>query len=236
MPAYLEFILEFGARNNPTDARFSGVRDQIVLHDPTPGPIISALGRSGRHFQLCYSLSRVRPNEDDEEGLDMSKWVFNQAAVYHRFDVDNGTVLWVVTQAGLDLQQRYKILTGPNGRPEDKTFDTPIHSLRSSLSAHLMYCHWSTESWHGYLRAIHAECDRTMHGAEYSPLHIEWLQEFQEKASVATMVIKANSETVASLRLFYTRLENTSDLPDSLREKAMMASFCNCPEPNSSTA
>jgi hypothetical protein len=150
MPVYLDFIFVFGAQSDPRDLRFSGFREQTMIKDPPRG--LAMLGRSGRQFQLCYNLKGVTLNKNNKENNKLSEWSIRQAAIHHQFDVVNGTTLWIVTKGRLDIQQRFKQLTGRDGRPEDKSFGDVYECFRSSMAAHLMYCHWSTEDWRWYIR------------------------------------------------------------------------------------
>lgn len=152
MPVYLDFMLVFGAQDDPKDLRFSGLREQINLKTPTDDMVVPSLGRSGRHYQLCYNLKSVQSKSKSTDNVKLDDWSIRQAAMFHRFDVENGSTLWVVTKGGDDLLDRYEELVGEEGRREDKQFDSPREALISSLSVHLMYCHWSTEDWRWYIR------------------------------------------------------------------------------------
>jgi hypothetical protein len=151
IPAYLDFISVFGAQSDPRDLRFSGFREQRTLVDPPRGPAVEGLGRSGRQFQLCYNLKGVTCKEESTK-TELVQWSIRQVAIHHQLDVVTGTTLWIVTKGNLELLSRYKELTGKDGRPEDKSFGTVKESFRSSLAAHLLFCHWSTEDWRGYIR------------------------------------------------------------------------------------
>lgn len=151
MPAYLDFMFVFGAQSVPRDLRFSGFREQVMLKDPPHGHSIPEFGRSGRQFKLCYNLKGVTLTEEDAKNLKNNSWSIRQLAVHHQFDVVYGTTLWIATKGRLDILDRFKQLTGPEGRLEDKSFRSVYECFRSSLAAHLMYCHWSTEDWHMYI-------------------------------------------------------------------------------------
>jgi hypothetical protein len=153
MPVYLDFMFVFGAQSNPTDVRFSGFREQTTMKaSSAKSPAMPDLGRSGRHFKLCYNLKGVTRKKENCENMKLDEWSIRPAAIYHQFDVVYGTSLWIVTKGRTDILDSYKELTGPDGRPEDKSFDTLDQCLRSSLAAHLLYCHWSTENWRWYVR------------------------------------------------------------------------------------
>jgi hypothetical protein len=152
MPDYLDFISVFGLQSEARDLRFSSFREQKNLKLQHGSSGIDNLGRSGKHYQLCYNLKGVAFKFEDPEDHSKNQWSIRQAAFYHQLDVVGGNALWIVTKGGLDIQQRFKELTGNGARPEDKAFGTPDECFRSSLSAHLLFCHWSTEDWRGYIK------------------------------------------------------------------------------------
>jgi hypothetical protein len=154
LPVYLDFMFVFGSQSEPRDLRFSGFREQTMLRVPTPPheSVVTELGRSGRHYQLCYNLKCVTLKTKNEVDLSLNEWSIRQAAIHHQFDVVHGTTLWIVTKGRHpDLGERFREMTGKNGRPEDKSFGTLDRCFRSSLSAHLLYCHWCTEDWRWYI-------------------------------------------------------------------------------------
>jgi hypothetical protein len=152
MPIYLNFISVFGAQSEPRDLRFSGFREQTTLASPPRGPAVIELGRSGRQFQLCYNLKCVALKSEDPKRIELNEWSIRQAAIHHQFDVVEGTTLWIVTKGNEDIKERFKELTGKDGREEDKSFATLEQCFRSSFAAHLLYCYWATEDWGWYIR------------------------------------------------------------------------------------
>lgn len=152
MPAYLDFISVFGEQFEQPDLRFSGFREQTHFSRSFQRLAIPSLGRSGRQFQICYNLKNVELKKRDPDNFMHDEWSVRQAAIHHQFDIVEGTTLWIITKGSLDLQQRFKELTGKEARPEDKNFSTAEESFRASLSAHLLWCYWSTDDWRSYLR------------------------------------------------------------------------------------
>jgi hypothetical protein len=159
MPAYVDFVFLFGSQNDANDLRFSGFRERIQLKTHPTCLSIPTLGRSGRHYQLCYNLKSIHQKNESNVNVTLDEWSIRQVAIYHQFDVEHGTTLWIVTKGGTDLLDRYEEMTGPKGRLEDKQFNTPGHAFRSSLSTHLLFCHWSTEDWRYYLRWLERVLD-----------------------------------------------------------------------------
>jgi hypothetical protein len=160
IPVYLDFIFVFGARSDPLDLRFSGFRQQMTLSESMQRPAVSSLGRSGRQYQLCYNLKGVTLRMEDKTNHELDDWSIRQVAIHHQFDVVNGTTLWIINKGHTDILDRFKTLTGPNGEPESKSFGTVEQCFRSSLAAHLLYCHWSTEGWRWYIRWLESVIDK----------------------------------------------------------------------------
>jgi hypothetical protein len=159
MPSYLDFMMVFGAQSEPKDLRFSGFRENVRLRTTSSQSSMLSMGRSGRHYQLCYNLKSVCFKKRSHEDLKLDEWSIRQTAVYHQLDVESGSALWLVTKGGDDLLDQYEELTGPNGRPEDKQFGTPGLCFGSSLATHLLFCHWSTEDWRWYIRWLEEVLD-----------------------------------------------------------------------------
>lgn len=167
MPSYLDFMFVFGSQSDPRDLRFSGFREQLIMKDPPLSTSIPGLGRSGRQFQLCYNLKGVKLKHENMKDVKDSEWSIRQAAIHHQFDVVYGTTLWIVTKGRLDILERFNDLTGSEGRLEDKSFGNVEECLRSSLAAHLMYCHWSTEDWRWYISWMEQVVDTVRNQVPY---------------------------------------------------------------------
>ncbi|ORX98952.1 hypothetical protein BCR34DRAFT_142252 [Clohesyomyces aquaticus] len=229
MPIFLDFLMAFGSQSDPKDLRFSGFRQQSVMKPSPHRPPTPELGRSGCHFQMCYNLKGVRFAKKFDDRMKHDQWYIEPAAFYHQFDAVSGNTLWIVTKGGIDIQQRYKDLTGSSGRPEDKTFKKLEDGFRSSLSAHLMFCHWSSEDWRWYFRwleeIIDDESAMAVYGMrgpgyahkQYRPRDFQDLHFWQDKTSEAVMVLETNVEVIRSLQKFYASLKTHEDLPITLK-------------------
>jgi hypothetical protein len=151
-PVYLEFMFVFGAQSDPLDLRFSGFREQTMLSEVPQRLKIEELGRSGRQFQICYSLKGVTMKTKNPLSSKLDEWSIRQAAILHLFDIVFGTTVWVVTKGGKDIQQMYKELTGAEGKEEDKEYGNSSQCFRSTFAVHLLFCHWATQDWRWYIR------------------------------------------------------------------------------------
>ena len=169
MPGYLDFLSVFGSQSKPRGLRFSSFHEQTFLNNPPRAPQIVSLGRSGQQFQLSYNLKAVARISSSKSSSVPTQWSIRQAAFHHQFDVVNGTTLWIVTKGKLDereteegkvdIKERIQALTGDNGAAENKSFETPEDSFRSSLAIHLLYSHWSAEEWRWYVQWLEQMVD-----------------------------------------------------------------------------
>ncbi|KAH7171386.1 hypothetical protein EDB81DRAFT_778366 [Dactylonectria macrodidyma] len=97
-PDYLEFLFIFGLKSDPRDLRFSSFREQTSLRPECRSLGIESLARSGRQYQLSYNLKGVTAKYRDSENPLKNEYSIRPAAFYHRFDVENGNALWMVSQ------------------------------------------------------------------------------------------------------------------------------------------
>ena len=159
MPVYLDFLSVFGSQNEARDLRFSGFREQISL-SATHRALIPELGRSGRQFQLSYNLKAVACKSASTVELTKRQWSIRQAAIHHQLDVEAGTSLWVITQGHLFIKGRIEDMTAIHGRPDDRAFSTSEDCFRTSLTTHLLNCHWSIEEWRWYIQWLEEVIDK----------------------------------------------------------------------------
>ncbi|KAI1775400.1 hypothetical protein F4818DRAFT_416492 [Hypoxylon cercidicola] len=229
MPDFLDFLYVFGQKSEPLDLQFSGFREQVVLSNP-PGDLVQpGLGRSGKHYQICYNLKGVALSEENKEDIMENMWSIRQAAFHHQFDVVNGNALWIVIKGNLEIQQRFKALTDRNARPQDKSFGNAEDCFRSSLSAHLLYCHWAIEDWRWYIRWLERVVDKqhimSVLGPSgvgyahktYTAQDIQDLQIWEERTRQAIMALEGNVDVMSALMMFYRRVVQDRNFP--LRKK-----------------
>ncbi|OAP62702.1 hypothetical protein AYL99_01929 [Fonsecaea erecta] len=231
MPVYLDFIFVFGAQNEPRDRRFSGFRQQSFLSDPPRGLAIPSLGRSGRLYQLCYNLKTIALKSEDPKDISLGEWSIQPAAIHHQFDIVYGTTLWIVTKGSDDLLDRYKSLTGKEGRPENKAFNTLQESFRSSLAPHLLFCHWSTVNWRWHILWLESVVEketsmavlglRGVRRAQYNYTlgNLQNVQGREDQINEAIMVLEANVDVMQSLCKFYESLMTKKEIPQTLKDE-----------------
>ncbi|OTA98095.1 hypothetical protein M426DRAFT_123742 [Hypoxylon sp. CI-4A] len=225
MSAFLEFIYVFGQQSEPADLQFSGFCEQVVLSNPPEGLIVPGLGRSGRHYQMCFNLKGIALKSENKVDSTMNEWSIRPAVFHHQFDITNGNTLWIVVKGNPEIQRRFKALTSNTARAQDKTFGTVEESFRSSLSAQLMYCHWAEEDWRWYIKWLERAVDKRHimavfgpSGEEYShktytPRDIQDLQIWEEKTRQVIMALEGNVDVMMALVAFYRRLVGDEDFP-----------------------
>ncbi|KAF2438414.1 hypothetical protein P171DRAFT_477309 [Karstenula rhodostoma CBS 690.94] len=245
MPAMIDFLSVFAQPPQNRELGFSGFFEQVTLSQRNTGanstgpihqvaanskqqvtarpgarigPVVSALGRSGRHYQMCYNLKRVaRTKGDAKSSIDDQNWSIQQNEFHHQFDVSEGTSLWISAKGRLkDYRQEVLDLTGGNNgdKPEDLSFDSRERSFASSLTVHLMNCHWASQDWRGYVKYLEDAIEqKTRHilvgewiSDEFNSESLQDVQYFEEKSINAAMVLDANIEVMTSLRSFYNNL------------------------------
>lgn len=149
MPEYIDFLSSFGLQEGPSYPLFSSFCEQTMLINPVGGLDMPQMGRSGRHFQLCYDIKA--PVLISAK----SGWSIRQAAVHHQFDIDQGTSLWLITHNNLDtLDERIRNLTDNFGRPEDRNVQNPVARFRETLPVHLLHAFWALEQWKLYMNHL----------------------------------------------------------------------------------
>ncbi|KAJ4356763.1 uncharacterized protein N0V89_004799 [Didymosphaeria variabile] len=249
MPAMVDFLSVFAQRlPEKRELGFSGFFDQVTLSRSTAahvtgpsqqvtansrqhlaarpggpyGPAVSALGCSERQYQMCYNLKRVaRTRGDAKSEVDDQTWSIQQNEFHHQFDVSEGTALWISAKGRVkDYRQEVLELTGGTaGVPEDLSFDSREHRFASSLTVHLMNCHWASQDWRDYVKYLEDAIEqKSGHilvnkwiSNDSSPESLQDVQFFEEKATNAAMVLDANIEVMTSLRNFYVKLLENND-------------------------
>ena len=152
MASFLDFVSAFGAHALPPEMRFSGFREQNLL--PYPEKLKwDSLSRSGRQYQISFNLKTAGQYQDPGDSS-RTFWTIRQAAVHHQFDAESGATLWIVIKGDFEIRDRIQNLTGPEGRREDRLFNTPAECFFSSLAVHLLLCDWSAEQWRWYLQYL----------------------------------------------------------------------------------
>ena len=251
MPVYLDFLSVFGSQNEARDLRFSGFREQISLSS-THRALIPELGRSGRQFQLSYNLKAVACKSAPSVELTKRQWTIRQAAIHHQFDMEAGSSLWIITQGHLFIKQSIQEMTAIHGRPEDRAFSTSEDCFRTSLTTHLLNCHWSIEEWRWYIQwleeviekevcssiglpnqvLIYLQTNPAVYGTRgargeivYTPEHIQMVQHREDKINEAIMILQANNDVITSLRGFYKRLIDVDDFDLRISCKSNILDF-----------
>lgn len=151
-PSFFEFLDVYGSiRWIDREIRFSGFKTEIYLGHPEPGSPLLELGRTGRHYQLCYNMKTVAPQEHLKEPLPgRSLWQIRQAAIHHQFDVGTGLQLWIYGDPYAAIEKKITEMVSDQPDLKEK-FDTISASFISSLEIHLLSAKWSAEGWRQYI-------------------------------------------------------------------------------------
>ncbi|OCT51222.1 hypothetical protein CLCR_08291 [Cladophialophora carrionii] len=225
MPRYLEFLFLFGQRAIPHDLRYSGFREQTSLELPAPGQNLPELRRSGKHYQICYNLKSVGCSSPPDIALMHQQWSIRHAAIYHQFDVEFGTTLWIVTKGDLSLKEDVQDVTGPNGRPEDRSFGSPQEAFRASLPIHALFAHWATNDWRWYMQWLEDSVDKEtqatilenrnekVRSTVYTPSDLQRIQIWEEKANEVITTLESNASVLGAILDYYLALAQNAKFP-----------------------
>ena len=150
MPAFLDFLFSFGLQEYPQDFDFSGFRQHTTLSDFDRGLMIPEVGRSGRGYQLCYSLKAVEQSRSQMEW----PWSIRQTAIHHSFDVNHGRANWIIIKGDQLMKNRIRLAikdTGLNGTSDSHCV---ARAFVSTLVIHMVIGDWSCESWRWYINFL----------------------------------------------------------------------------------
>ena len=86
-------------------------------------------------------------------------WRIRSAVVYHQFDIQKGTQLWII---GDPLQGIHDLIQ--EHIHEDKNhsarYGTFAQCFKSSLDTHLLYAQWATEEWRWHVQSSEEIIDK----------------------------------------------------------------------------
>ena len=161
MPAFLDFLFPFGMQEYPQDFHFSGFQQHTTLSDFERGLRILEVGRSGRGYQLCYSLKAVEQSKSQIEW----PWSIRQTAIHHSFDVNHGRANWIVVKGDQLMRNRIRSAISDAGAAGTSNFHCVDRAFVSTLAIHMVICDWSYESWRWYINFLDEEYQKTVRRA-----------------------------------------------------------------------
>lgn len=224
MPAYIDFLLVYGTRDESQVMRFTGFRSRTTLQNPIPGCTIANLHRSGRQHELCYNLKAVAMKESGKFQNPRSRWRIRQAAIYHRFDLGSGTALWIIGDPRETVKNDLEEVLPEGPVPKEFKFGTVPDAFMASLDTHLVLVNWASASWRWHIQDIEEAIDEmtrpailfdyeTFHKPEIAPRSVTFVQKYEDKVNEILMVIEANLKIVSSLLASYTALVEDKNFP-----------------------
>ncbi|KAK0729526.1 hypothetical protein B0H67DRAFT_559020 [Lasiosphaeris hirsuta] len=227
MPCFPDFLYTFGAKNGDDReiTRFSGFRTEKTFRNANAAMEIPALNRSGKTYQLCYTLKSVslKPVTDGHLDPIINKaWRIRSAVIYHRFDIEYGTQLWII---GDPLEGIHEVVQEHihEKKIHSARFGTTAQSFNTSLEMVLHYAQWATEEWRWHVQSSEDILEKiTQHYAVVGPGPVEWdqsgLMVIQERERYLTNTItclESNIAVMSRLKSFYTSLIEDPAWPQS---------------------
>ncbi|KAK5659158.1 hypothetical protein OQA88_1248 [Cercophora sp. LCS_1] len=154
MPCFLDFLYTFGPKNaeERESTRFSGFRTEKTFRNTMPSMDIPALRRSGKRYQLCYTLKSIALKSEDDSSPINKTWRVRSAVFYHQFDIQYGTQLWII---GDPLQGIHDLVQEHIHEKKDQSarFGTPSQAFNTSLEMIVHYCRWASEEWRWHVQS-----------------------------------------------------------------------------------
>ncbi|ETS77789.1 hypothetical protein PFICI_09851 [Pestalotiopsis fici W106-1] len=226
-PDFFDFLDAYGAPLAiNTELRFNAFRTEIYLADPEPGAILPELGRSGRHYQINYSLKSVNRKEWMKESQPgRSLWQIRQTAIHHQLDVGSGAQFWMFADPHGALRDRITDVF-PDQPNHGQKLDSLSASFKTSLEIQLHLVRWSTEGWQLYIkhleetvaqvisRLILSNPDQRTHLRTEELMHA---QAYEDTINECIITLESNADNMSSLDTFYTSLVKQEDFPNSER-------------------
>lgn len=231
MPSFLDFVFSFGEQVRAKDFNFCGFRSESKLHCDVPLLKLPNRRRSGRIFQMCYSLRSV-----EKASQKHWPWSNRQCAVYHSYDIDTEAATWIVIKANKLMKSRIKSLIKKGALYGVDGVGAESSPLQSALRTHLLVASWSAEQWRWYINFLEEKFEQTSnrtltestdlasvkrevssHQAQYSSgvvaeketessSSFDQLQDIhyiEERTDEALLLVKADSDVLLSLQTFY---------------------------------
>lgn len=234
MPAYIDFLLVYGTRDEDRELRFTGFRSRTTLQNPLPGCTIADLHRSGRQHELCYNLKAVAVKESGKSQQPRNRWKIRQAAIYHRFDLGSGTALWIIGDPRETVKNDLKDVLPEGPVPSEFNFGTVPDAFMASLDTHLVLVNWASASWRWHIQDLEETIDDMTRPAilfdyesrdqpEVAPRAVTLVQEYEDKVNETLMVIEANLKIFSSLLTSYTALVEDKNFPLNERDACKAA-------------
>lgn len=234
MPSFLDFVFCFGEQHRAKDYQFCGFRSRNDLDLGRPRLELRSRGRSGRIYEMCYSLRSA------EKGRDAGwPWSIRQCALYHSYDVETEAATWIVIKANKVIQSRIRALVGSDGLSASLEGSEASSSLHWTLETHSLVSSWAAEQWHRYINfleerfqqvsdqaltesidivsvkmemAIHQSANRAELASEKTTTRktsFDQLQDvhfIEEQINEALLVVRADGDVLVELGLFYAEI------------------------------
>lgn len=153
----LDQLLSYGYREYEQDFSACGFRAEVRISPKDKGLVLPELGRSGRNFQICYTLRTME--------RDKLKWKMRQTSTYHSFDVVSGNAFWLILKADTKMRDRIRASIEESKSKQMAPYGTSSQCLKSAMASHLIMCDWAGENWRECIGEMEQEVHSLTHKA-----------------------------------------------------------------------
>ncbi|KAL8696542.1 MAG: hypothetical protein Q9224_002740 [Gallowayella concinna] len=161
MPEFVDLLLPLGERIIARDFFSNSFYQHTRLSDHAQNLHIPERGRSGRDFQICYSLKSVERSEGQAEW----PWSIRHCATHHAFDISHVRSTWIVVKGNRLLEDRITSATSGRAPPAFSSYDRIEKAFAAALSTHLIMLDWSAEGWRWYINFLEDRFQERTEGA-----------------------------------------------------------------------
>lgn len=161
MPEFVDLLLPLGERIIAQDFFSNSFYQHTRLSEHAYGLQIPERARSGRDFQVCYSLKSIERSEVQTDW----PWSIRHCATHHAFDISNVRSSWMIVKGNRGLQNRITSATSGRGPPVFSSYDRNEKAFAASLSTHLIMIDCSAENWRWYINFLEEKFREITEGA-----------------------------------------------------------------------
>ncbi|KAJ2995132.1 hypothetical protein NUW58_g1362 [Xylaria curta] len=146
-----------GASNTKIDAFASGLKEASARE--------ASIGKTSKQCSLCYILRTVKKRTSPANTI----WAIEPVAVYHSFDVDTFSSLWLTIHDTDETKYgTYDVLSTGKQTSNPHSYG---YSLTAALEAQLLFLRLAEENWESYITYLEHSLSQTME--KVKPINVD---------------------------------------------------------------
>ncbi|KAK4223666.1 hypothetical protein QBC38DRAFT_516439 [Podospora fimiseda] len=205
-PRFLDYLEFFGLRSTLAEKiNINGLYAEKTLDTPSADEQIPELRRSGRGYQIGYTLKSI--------DLNVTPAMVKPATIYHRFDLEYGTQLWIFVDHLMEFQRMAEgsqLIVANN-------VDSLQEQFQATLNNHIVLARWMNVGWREHVDGL----PEIMDNRPRKRVSL-WTDEGQafmgtrETLKTAFLSMDMNCEIMGAVRNFYTSIVDDRSFPEDM--------------------